>query len=128
MYYIHSGLLLWRVVLSSFFLTHGLSKWERLFADEIKFADPIGMGPEASLFLVVVAEVFAPLFVIMGFKTRWASVFPIIAMFVAAFIVHGDDPFRKMEMALLYFFGYLLLALTGPGKYSLDHLLARERQ
>ena len=75
MYYIHSGLLLWRVALSSFFLTHGLSKWERLFADEIKFADPIGMGPEVSLFLVVVAEVFAPLFVIMGFKTRWASVF-----------------------------------------------------
>ena len=128
MYYIHAGLLLWRVALSSFFLTHGLSKWERLFADEIKFADPIGMGPEVSLFLVVVAEVFAPLFVIMGFKTRWASVFPIIAMFVAAFIVHGDDPFRKMEMALLYFFGYLLLALTGPGKYSLDYLLARERQ
>jgi len=128
MYYIHSGLLLWRVALCSFFLTHGLSKWERLFADEIKFADPIGMGPEVSLFLVVLAEVFAPLFVIMGFKTRWASVFPIIAMFVAAFIVHGDDPFRKMEMALLYFFGYLLLALTGPGKYSLDYLLARERQ
>ena len=128
MYYIHAGLLLWRVALSSFFLTHGLSKWERLFADEIKFADPIGMGPEVSLFLVVVAEVFAPLFVIMGFKTRWASVFPIIAMFVAAFIVHGDDPFRKMEMALLYFFGYLLLALTGPGKYSLDYLLSRERQ
>ena len=37
MYYLHSGLLLWRVILSSFFLTHGMSKWERLFAEEIKF-------------------------------------------------------------------------------------------
>jgi len=128
MYYLHSGLLLWRVALSSFFLTHGMSKWERLFADEIKFGDPIGLGPEISLFLIVLAEVFAPLFVIMGFKTRWASLFPIIAMAVAAFIVHGDDPFRKMEMALLYLFGFLLLFLTGPGKYSLDYLMDREQR
>lgn len=128
MYYINSGLLLWRVVLSSLFLTHGLSKWERLFSDEIKFGDPIGLGPELSLVLVVVAEVVAPLFIIMGFKTRWATVFPIVAMFVAAFIVHGDDPFRKMEMALLYLVGYLVLFMTGPGRYSLDFLLAREQR
>ena len=128
MYYLHSGLLLWRIALSSFFLTHGMSKLERLFADEVKFGDPIGLGPEISLFLVIVAEVLTPLFVIMGFKTRWASLFPIIAMAVAAFIVHGDDPFRKMEMALLYLIGYLLLFLAGPGKYSLDYLIDREQR
>ena len=119
---------MWRVVLSSFVLTHGLSKWERLFADEIKFGNPIGLGPELSLVLIVIAEVVAPLFIIMGFKTRWATLFPIIAMDVAAFVVHADDPFGKMEKALLYLFGYLLLAMTGPGKYSLDHLLDRERR
>ena len=128
MYYLHSGLLVWRVVLSSFFLTHGLSKWERLFADEIKFGNPIGLGPELSLVLIVIAEVVAPLFIIMGFKTRWATLFPIIAMGVAAFVVHADDSFGRMEKALLYLFGYLLLAMTGPGKYSLDHLLDRERR
>jgi putative oxidoreductase len=49
-------------------------------------------------------------------------------MGVAAFVVHAEDPFGKMEKALLYLFGYLLLAMTGPGKYSLDHLLDRERR
>ena len=123
-----AGLLMWRVVLSSFFLTHGLDKWQRLFADQIDFGDPIGLGPALSLYLVVVAEVFAPIFIIMGYKTRWACLFPIVAMFVAGFITHAGDPFPEMEKALLYLFGYILIFMTGPGQYSLDYLIDRERR
>ena len=74
MFYPSAGLFMWRIVLSSF-LTHGLDKWQKLFADEIDFGDPIGLGPTISLYLVVVAEVFAPILIIMGYKTRWASYF-----------------------------------------------------
>ena len=128
MFYPSAGLLMWRIVLSSFFLTHGLDKWQRLFADEIDFGDPIGLGPVLSLYLVVVAEVIAPIFIIMGYKTRWVSLFPIVAMFVAGFVTHGGDPFPKMEKALLYLFGYTLIFMTGPGHYSLDYLIDRERR
>ena len=55
MFYPNAGLT-WRVVLSSFF-NHGLDKWQKLFADEIDFGDPIGSGTNMSLYLVVVAEV-----------------------------------------------------------------------
>ena len=44
MFYPNAGLLMWRIVLPHFFLTHGLDKWQRLFADEIDFGDPIGLG------------------------------------------------------------------------------------
>jgi uncharacterized membrane protein YphA (DoxX/SURF4 family) len=45
---------------------------------------------------------------------------PIIAMGVAAFMIHGGDPLGKKELALLYFSAYFAIATLGPGKYSLD--------
>jgi putative oxidoreductase len=47
-------------------------------------------------------------------------------MLVAAFIVHATDPFfSKKEFALVYALYYLGLACTGPGRFSLDHMLRR---
>jgi len=43
-----------------------------------------------------------------------------ITMAVAALIVHTDDGFGRQELPLLYLAGYILLFLTGSGKYSLD--------
>ena len=114
------GLLILRVGLSAFMLTHGLSKFQRLFADEIKFADPLGIGETPSLILVVIGEFIAPILIMIGFRTRLIALFPAITMLVAAFIVHGDDPFAKKEKALLYLLGYVVVILCGPGKYALD--------
>jgi putative oxidoreductase len=43
-----------------------------------------------------------------------------ITMGVAAFMVHWEDPLSDKEHALLFFFPALVLALMGPGKWSLD--------
>lgn len=114
------GLLILRVALSGFMLTHGIPKFQRLFEDDIRFADPLGIGTKPSLVLVVIGELIAPILIIIGLRTRWVTLFPLITMFVAGFIVHGDDPFAKKEKALLYFVGYLAVLLCGPGKYALD--------
>ena len=119
------GLLVLRVGLSLMMLTHGWGKFNRLFAEEIKFGDPIGLGPTVSLYLVVLAEFIAPILIVFGFKTRWMAFFPAFAMGVAAFVAHGDDPFVRKEKALLYLCGYLAVLLSGPGRYALD---ARLRQ
>ena len=117
------GLFLLRIGLSAFMLTHGIGKLTRLFADEIKFADPLGIGVTPSLVLAVIGEFVAPILIIVGFRTRIVALLPAITMFVAAFIVHGDDPFGKQEKALLYLLGYVVVMLCGPGKYALDSLL-----
>ena len=114
------GKFILRISFSLMMLTHGTSKVDRLFADEIKFSDPIGLGSFLSLILIAFAEFLAPIFILIGFKTRWFSIFPVIGMAVAAFISHWEDPFPRKEKALLFMFGFLVIAMIGPGKYSID--------
>jgi putative oxidoreductase len=47
-------------------------------------------------------------------------------MAVAAFIAHGDDPFSRKELALFYMVVYVVLLLTGSGKYSADSLISKK--
>jgi len=120
------GLLLMRLSFGALMLfAHGVPKLGKLGADPIEFADPFGLGAAPSLVLAVGAEVGCSILLIIGLGTRVATVPLMITMLVAAFIIHGDDPFRKQEFALLYFFRYLRLLCTGPGAFSLDHVLRR---
>jgi len=86
----------------------------------LKFADPIGIGQSPSLFLTVIAEFICPLFIIIGYKTRLATIPIAITMFVAAVIVHGADAFDIKEKALMYLTFFITIMLLGPGKYSID--------
>ena len=118
------GLLFLRLSLGGMLLVgHG---WSKLlgFADKMDhFPDPLGVGPRVSLGLVVLAEVLCTAAVMVGFKTRKAVV-PVIGFaLVAAFVFHGDDPFGKRELALVYGAWATTLLLTGPGRYSLDEQL-----
>jgi putative oxidoreductase len=50
-----------------------------------------------------------------------------ITMAVAAFGAHAGDPIGDKEHALLFLVPYLVLALMGGGKYSLDSRVTRPR-
>jgi len=98
--------------------------WGKLmsFSDKMdSFPDPLGIGSAASLAGAVFAEVVCGILVGLGLFTRLALVPLIFTMAIAVFVVHGNDPFSGKEMALLYLVPYVVLFLTGPGKYSIDH-------
>ncbi len=114
------GKLFLRVSFSVLMLPHGWSKVNRLFEDDIKFSDPIGIGIIPSLILVAIAEFVAPILIILGFKTRWIALFPITAMTVATFVSNLNKPFGQMEKGLLFLAAFVAIALIGPGKYSID--------
>lgn len=121
---INIALFILRISAGAFMLTHGWGKFLKLIGDDpIQFADPLGVGVTASLLLTVFAEVFCSILLIFGLTTRLAAIPSLITMLVAAFVVHANDGFGKMEMALLYGVMYLVIAITGAGKYSLDHLI-----
>lgn len=115
------GYTLFRVGIPALMLLHGSHKLEKLMAGgEIKFMDFMGIGTELSLALAVIGEFIAPLFLIVGFKTRWASVPAIITMFVAAFVAHAGEPLDEREHSLLYLVAFVAIAMIGSGTHSID--------
>ena len=114
------GLLILRLGFSAAMLTHGYGKFMKVLAGDFSFGDPIGIGPTASLILCAIAEFIAPIFLIVGWKTRWFSLIAVINMLVAFIIAHDGDPFSKKEKSFLFLIAFVVLYFTGPGKYSKD--------
>lgn len=122
------GLLIFRIGIAGLMLTHGFPKLIDFFtSEEISFADPIGFGETITYALAVFAEFVCSVFIMFGFLTRLASIPLIATMAVAAFIVHATDGFGKQELPILFMFGFLLLAICGGGKFSLDYFLQNKR-
>jgi putative oxidoreductase len=116
------GLLFLRVTAGGMMLFgHGWAKLTGFSDLAANFPDPLGMGSSTiSLSLAVFAEVFCAAAVVVGVATRWVSIPLVITMLVAAFVVHGDDPWAKKELALVYAAPFLTLVFTGAGKFSFD--------
>lgn len=120
------GLLTLRVGFGAMMLFgHGIGKIDRLGASPVKFADPLGLGATTSLVLAIGAEVGAAGLLIVGLGTRLAAVPFVITMLVAAFIVHGADPWAKKELAMLYACAGVALMCMGGGQLSVDAYLER---
>lgn len=116
------GLAILRVGAASLMLTHGIPKFLKLIGDnEIEFGNPIGIGPTATLILAVIGEFICPILVLIGFKTRWATIPTILVMLTAAFIVHAQDPFGQKEKALLFLTMFVAILIMGAGKFSVDN-------
>lgn len=122
------GLLLFRIFISGLMLTHGWPKLVRFFgAEEINFSDPFGLGESFTFTLAVFSEFVCSIFILFGFLTRLASIPLISTMLVAALVIHMSDGFGRQELPLLYAAGFILLLLTGPGKYSIDFKLLNKK-
>lgn len=93
------------------------------------------MSPPISMMATIAAEVGAAALLVLGLATRPAAFLLGFAMVVAAFQVHGGDPFfmpqppdRSKEMAILYLIPCLALILSGGGAYSVDRMVYKEKK
>jgi putative oxidoreductase len=122
------ALLVIRLGSGAMMLTHGIPKIGRLFGDgPVKFADPFGLGPEISLGMAIFAEVICAVLVMVGFKTRLATIPLILTMLTATFYAHWNDPFGKKELPLLYVCVFLGILAFGAGKYAVDHFVKKKK-
>ena len=102
---------------------HGWPKLMGAAERASSFANPIGLGPVVSFWLVVFAEVLCSSLVMLGFLTRLSSV-PLVLFFsVAGFIQHAHDPWPKRELAFIFGLPFLALLFLGGGRFSLDAAL-----
>lgn len=121
--YTSIGLLILRLGVGALMVTHGWGKLANFGEMATRFSDPLGLGSTVTLVLVVFAEFFCALLVMLGAVTRLAVIPLIINMSVIAFVVHADDPWQRQEFALLFLIPFLTLLFTGPGQFSIDGLI-----
>ncbi len=119
-------LLLARLAVGGIMLVeHGWGKLDKLLGGgSIRFADPLGIGEKPSLILAAGAETLCAAMLILGLFTRLNAIPLAFTMIVAGFVVHASDPLEKKELSLIYLAATLLIFLTGPGRISLQTLIA----
>lgn len=121
---IHFCLLLIRLVSAYMLFRHG---WDKLmhFSSYVKhFSDPLHIGSQNSLLLVIFAEVFCSFFVGIGFLSRLFALI-ITIEFVVILFCYRNLGLGNLELAIFYGCSYLVLLLAGPGRISMDGLLGR---
>ncbi len=121
----NTATLLLRLISGILMMSHGYSKLVNFGTLQYKFMNFMGIGTTATLALVVFAEFFCALFIIIGLFTRLATIPLIIAMGVALVKAHNFDAFGDGEAASLYLAAYIAILLVGPGKVSVDSMTGK---
>ena len=118
-------LLFARTIFGFLFLTHGIAKIFFYSQTPDSFPDPLGFGNALSLWLVLFAEVVCSIGFMLGALFRLCLVPMIFTMCIAFFVIHAGDPLTAKEPSLMYLTLFVLLFITGPGKYSIDGIIRR---
>jgi len=119
--------LILRLVFGGMFIYHG---WPKLtgYSQMVEiFGDPIGIGNELSVILVIFSEFFCGLFILLGFLTRLSVIPVFITMLVAFFVAHGNDEFTVKMLPFVYLFLCVVVFILGSGRYSADAVLFKKR-
>ncbi len=117
-------LLALRILFGVLLLSHGVQKWMNFSAMSGSFPDPLGVGSTLSLGLAIFGEVFCSVGFIFGAFYRLALIPMIFTMGMAFFVIHANDPFAIKELAFIYLVVFILMYITGTGKFSIDHIIS----
>ena len=113
-----------RVVFGLLLMSHGIAKLQNFEALSATFPDPLGVGSRVSLVLAVFGEVVCAAGCVAGLFYRLALIPMVFTMGMAFFVIHGNDPFAVKELAFIYLVVFVLMYITGPGKFSIDHVIS----
>jgi putative oxidoreductase len=119
------AMLLLRLGMGVLMIPHGYDKLVHFAQYKKDFMNFVGLGSTISLALVVFAEFFCAIFLVMGLFTRLMAAILLIEMFVVVFKAHQGHVFGDGEHGMLFLTGYIAIILLGAGKVSLDGILGK---
>jgi len=122
---VSAAMLFLRLGVGILMMNHGYQKLTHFSELEPKFMNFMGIGSTISLALLVFAEFFCSIFLVLGLFTRLATIPLIIATCVMIFKAHNGDIFGDGQTAALFLTGYLVLLFVGPGKVSVDGMIGK---
>lgn len=106
-------------------MKHGYDKLVNFEQYSSQFMNFMGLGAKTSLALVVFAEFFCSIFIVLGLFTRLSTIPLIVVMCVALFKAHNGLVFTEGQTATLFLTAYLTLLIVGPGKISVDGMVGK---
>ncbi|MEP7237761.1 MAG: DoxX family protein [Ferruginibacter sp.] len=121
----NAAMLFLRLTVGILMMMHGYDKLVHFSQYQTKFMNFMGMGITTSLALIVFAEFFCSIFLILGLFTRLAAIPLIIATCVMVFKAHNGDVFGDGQTASLYLISYVVLLFVGAGKVSVDGMISK---
>lgn len=121
----NTALLVLRLGFGILLAHHGYQKFSNFHQTEGFMMDFMGLGKPASTALVIFAEFFCSILIILGLFARLACIPIIIVFIVIIFKATGADYFGKSELPELYLTAFVALLLTGPGRISVDSMISK---
>lgn len=127
------GLLLTRVLLGVVLIAHG---WQKFFTNGVggtgDFFASMGVPfAEAAAVFAGAVELIGGILLVIGLLTPLVSVLVVIVMFGAFLFVHQGSGIyateNGWELVAVIGLAVVVFGLVGPGRYSLDSLLAGRR-
>jgi len=113
----------------------GYFKLTHFSALSANFPNPYHLPSSVAAGLLVFAEFFCALMIVLGLLTRFAAFALVIAMGTAFFHAHGGQLFHKVSangfytypnvVPALFLVIFFLILLVGPGKFSVDKLIGK---
>ena len=116
-----------RLFFGILFFSHGLDKMMNFNELSYSYPSVFGFGSYMTLMLSIFCEFACSIFLIAGLLVRITVIPMIAAMAVAFFDIH-DGMFPDGELSLIYLVLFVILYITGPGRYSFDYLIDMKYQ
>ena len=120
----HVSLLFFRVLVSlQLMIVHGLKKIGIGVAEAEQVPNPLHLPEGFNHLFAIAGNLVFPVFIMIGFLTRLA-VWPVLAITLTGyFVLHWHDPLLVSDTPFIYSVVFLLIAVLGAGKYSIDYWL-----
>ncbi len=119
------GKLMLRLLVGTLPLFHGIDKLQHGYGFVEQSLVKAGF-PGYFSHLVLVGELLAPFFMILGLYTRQAALIQFFVMLIAIFVVHTKELFSvslhggyALELQAFYLFGALAVFFLGAGRFNL---------
>ena len=119
-----------RVLLSILFLVEGLGKIS-IKDDVIMYMEEFSV-PGILFMPATILEILFPIFLIVGYKTKWAAAVMALFTFTVAIIFHTNF---SEGIQMIFFLkdiaiagGFMIIIFYGPGKISLDHYFKSKQE
>ena len=119
-----------RVLLSALFLIEGLGKIS-MQEDVVMYMEDYGV-PGMLFMPAIILEILFPLFLIVGYRTKWAASIMALFTFTVAIIFHTDF---SEGVQMIFFLkdiaiagGFMIIVAYGPSKISLDYYFKSKQE